>query len=116
MQHFALIWWQNPVIIIARGESMKDNPLLKYSEQLAVEIEKLCKSLDNKKERWEGAVIKDGLNWINVSSLKGWKCNIAKQYNVTAIPAIFILDEKNHIIASNLRDEQLKEFLEDKLK
>ena len=29
---------------------MKDNPLMKYSEQLAVEIEKLCKSLDNKKD------------------------------------------------------------------
>ena len=28
---------------------MKDNPVMKYSEQLAVEIEKLCKSLDNKK-------------------------------------------------------------------
>ena len=27
---------------------MKDNPLMKYSEQLAVEIEKLCKSLDKK--------------------------------------------------------------------
>ena len=28
---------------------MKDNPLMKYSEQLAVEIEKLCKLSDNKK-------------------------------------------------------------------
>ncbi len=27
---------------------MKDNPLMKYSEQLAVEIVKLCKSLDKK--------------------------------------------------------------------
>ena len=29
---------------------MKENPLMKYSEQLAVEIEKMCKSLDNKKD------------------------------------------------------------------
>ncbi len=27
---------------------MKDNPLMKYSEQLAVEIEKLCKLLERK--------------------------------------------------------------------
>ena len=27
---------------------MKNNPLMKYSEQLAVEIEKLCKSLEKK--------------------------------------------------------------------
>ena len=29
---------------------MKDNPLMKYSEQLAVEIEKLCNSLHNKRD------------------------------------------------------------------
>ena len=35
---------------VSRGENMKENPLMKYSEQLAVEIEKMCKSLDNKKD------------------------------------------------------------------
>ena len=30
---------------VSRGEFMKDNPLMKYSEQLAFEIETLCKSL-----------------------------------------------------------------------
>ena len=35
---------------VSRGEIMKDNPLMKYSEQLAVDIEKMCKSLDNKKD------------------------------------------------------------------
>ena len=29
---------------------MKDNPLMKYSEQLAIEIEKMCKFLENKKD------------------------------------------------------------------
>ena len=28
---------------------MKENPLMKYSEQLAVDVVKLCESLDNKK-------------------------------------------------------------------
>ena len=35
-------------ILFARGELMKNNPLLKHSEELAVEIEKLCKSLERK--------------------------------------------------------------------
>ena len=30
------------------GEFMKDNPLLNYSEQLAVDVEALCKTLDHK--------------------------------------------------------------------
>ena len=36
--------------ILFRGDFMKDNPLMRYSEQLAVEIEKMCKSLENKKD------------------------------------------------------------------
>ena len=35
-------------ILFARGELMKNNPLMKYSEELAVEIEKLCKSLEKR--------------------------------------------------------------------
>ena len=35
---------------VSRSENMKENPLMKYSELLAVEIEKMCKSLDNKKD------------------------------------------------------------------
>lgn len=100
------------------GPCRLNNPALKkiYEVYHPKGLEIISVSLDNKKDRWEGAVAKDGLNWINVSSLKGWKCPIAKQYNVTAIPAIFVLDEGNHIIASNLRDEQLEEFLQERLK
>lgn len=35
---------------VSRGENIKDNPLMKYSEQLAIEVEKMSKSLDNKKD------------------------------------------------------------------
>lgn len=33
---------------VTRGESIKDNPLLNYAEQLAVNVESLCKSLERK--------------------------------------------------------------------
>lgn len=100
------------------GPCRLNNPALKklYEEFHPKGLEVISVSLDNKKPRWEDAVAKDGLNWINVSSLKGWKCDIARQYNVTAIPAIFVLDAENRIIASNLRDEELKAFLEERLK
>ncbi len=35
-------------IMFSRGDYIKDNPLMKYSEQLAVEIESLCKLIDRK--------------------------------------------------------------------
>jgi thiol-disulfide isomerase/thioredoxin len=100
------------------GPCRLNNPALKklYEEFHPKGLEVISVSLDNKKPRWEDAVAKDGLNWINVSSLKGWKCDVARLYNVTAIPAIFVLDAENRIIASNLRDEELKAFLEERLK
>ena len=35
-------------ILSARGEPMKNNPLMKYSEELAIKIDQLCKSLERK--------------------------------------------------------------------
>ena len=36
------------IVILLFGDYMKDNPLLKCAEQLAVDIDNLCKSLHNK--------------------------------------------------------------------
>lgn len=100
------------------GPCRLNNPDLKklYEEFHSKGLEIIGVSLDNKKNNWQMAVEKDGLNWINVSSLKGWKCEVAKLYNVTSVPALFILDNNNNIIATGLRGEQLKTFLQEKLK
>jgi hypothetical protein len=62
------------------------------------------------------AIETDGLDWINVSSLTGWDCDVVRLYNVTGVLSLFILDENNNIIATGLRDEQLKIFLHENLK
>lgn len=99
------------------GPCRLNNPSLKriYSEYHDKGLEIISVSLDNVKDRWAKAVEQDGLPWINVSSLKGWKCEVAQTYDVKAVPAIFILDGDNHIIATNLRGDKLEAFLKDKL-
>lgn len=99
------------------GPCRLNNPALKklYDEFHDKGLEIVGVSLDTKKEAWENAVKKDGLNWINVSSLKGWKCEVTNLYNVKGVPALFILDENNQIIATGLRGEQLKTFLKENL-
>lgn len=71
-------------------------------------------SLDNSKDRWLGAIDKDGLTWNHVSDLKGWKNAAAAMYSVRSIPSTFLLNEKGEIIARDLRgaalDNQLKEI------
>jgi peroxiredoxin len=65
-------------------------------------------SLDNNAQAWKGAIAKDHLDWTQVSHLKHWEEPIAKQYNVEAIPATFILDASGKVIAKDLRGPDLR--------
>jgi len=64
-------------------------------------------SLDKTREEWTDAIAADGLEWNQVSNVKYFD-EIAKLYNVNAIPAMFILDENGVIIAKDLRGEALE--------
>jgi peroxiredoxin len=65
-------------------------------------------SLDKDAAKWKEAIAKDGLTWTQVSNLKFWEEPIAKQYNVEAIPATFILDASGKVVAQDLRGAELK--------
>ncbi|ASZ11434.1 MULTISPECIES: TlpA disulfide reductase family protein [Chitinophaga] len=65
-------------------------------------------SLDNDKSRWLHAVEKDGLEWTQVSDLRGWGNEVAVQYGIQSIPANFLVDPDGKIIARNLRGSALE--------
>ncbi|MCW3467566.1 TlpA disulfide reductase family protein [Chitinophaga nivalis] len=73
-------------------------------------------SLDNDRSRWLRAVGQDGLNWTQVSDLRGWGNEVAVQYGIQSIPANFLVDPEGRIIARNLRGEELEQKLEQLLK
>jgi peroxiredoxin len=66
-------------------------------------------SLDDEKQRdaWLKKIDERNMNWVQVSSLKGWNCPSAKLYNVSGIPKTFLLDPQGRIIATDLRGEAL---------
>ena len=64
-------------------------------------------SLDRDKDAWTKAIADDKLNWLQVSNLKYWDDEIAKEYAVESIPATFLLDENGTIVAKNLRGSEL---------
>ena len=74
-------------------------------------LEIISVSLDreNQKQRWIDAIEKDKLTWYNVSNLKFWNDPVAKLYNITSIPAAFIIDEQGIIIAERLRGMALEQ-------
>ena len=64
-------------------------------------------SLDDNESDWKAAVAKDHLNWIHVSSLKGFDEPAAKLYGISAIPQNFLIDSAGTIVAKDLRGDAL---------
>lgn len=64
-------------------------------------------SLDETKAAWLNAVKQDGMPWIQVSDLKGFKSDVAVKYGIAAIPQNFLINPEGVIIAKNLRGEDV---------
>lgn len=67
----------------------------------------LSVSLDDDAAKWKDAIVKDGMPWYHVSSLKGWKEPAAVLYNIRSIPQNVLVDSSGKIVATNLRAETL---------
>jgi peroxiredoxin len=59
------------------------------------------------KDKWMKAIHDDNLTWTQVSDLKYWDNQVAKQYGIQAIPQNFLVDPAGKIIAKNIRGEEL---------
>jgi peroxiredoxin len=70
-------------------------------------------SLDRAKEDWLQAIEEDGLVWTQVSDLKYFDSQAAKDYNITAIPLSILIDPQGVIVAKNLRGRALDKKLEE---
>ena len=79
-------------------------------------FEILSVSLDVDKEKWLNAIQKDKLPWSgHVSELKGWQTKAARDYQLEAIPASFLLDHKGMIIGVDLRLRDVERILKMRL-
>lgn len=95
------------------GPCRLNNPKVKeiYNEFKDKGLEIIGVSLDTDAKRWKEAIEKDGLPWIHVSSLQGWKCPVASSYGVSMVPALFVIDSNNKIITTGLKGDELKNFI-----
>jgi thiol-disulfide isomerase/thioredoxin len=91
----------------------KENPNLvkAYANYHDKGFEIVGVSLDEKKEAWLNAIKADGLNWIHVSNLNGWKNELVSSYGIKAIPVNFLMNADGVIIDRDLRGEDLQEKL-----
>jgi len=94
------------------------NVVKAYQELKGKNFEIVGVSLDypGGKAVWAEAVKKDGLPWIQVSDLKGWKNEVAVLYGINSVPQNLLIDPNGMIIAKNLRGEALTQKLKELIK
>ncbi|MBQ3655398.1 MAG: TlpA family protein disulfide reductase [Bacteroidales bacterium] len=94
--------------IIKNTYSQFKNQKFKNGDEFLV----LSVSLDENPANWKRAVHEDNIyEFVNVIDSQGVDSDIAKRYNVSSIPANFLLDGSGKIIAKNFRANELDEIL-----
>lgn len=73
-------------------------------------------SLDGNRDAWMRAIKSDKLEWpYHVSELKEWESSAATAYNVSGIPASYLIDKNGVIIAEDLRGAALEKAVQEYL-
>ena len=101
------------------GPCMGEMPYLKEAYKLYHKkgFEIYGVSFDAKHEAWQGAIEKQAMKWVNVSTLERFDNPAAEDYAVESIPTNYLIDCSNGvIIAKNLRGEAVLEKLAELLK
>ncbi len=72
-------------------------------------------SLDNNKIRWMNAIDFNEFSWTNVSELSFPESRAALIYNVSALPASYLINKEGDIVAKNLTGKTLETWLDNLL-
>ncbi len=99
------------------GPCRKEIPDLKklYDQYYSKGISIVSISVDNNANAWQEAVLKEQMPWFNLSNLPGNYEDINSQYNIQAIPLMFLLNKENKILLANPGSiEKVKEKLIEK--
>ncbi len=68
-------------------------------------------SLDDDGDKWKKAIAEDGMPWIQLSDLKGFRNVVAKEYGIQAIPSTFLVSPEGIIVEKDLRGAALHKKL-----
>lgn len=91
----------------------KNKELFKqYPQFQKAGMEVISISLDDNKEKWLEAIRTDGVNWIQLSDLKGFKeSKVARDYKIKQVPTVYLIGPEGDVIKTNPTVEEIKEML-----
>ena len=94
-----------------------ENPVLVslYNNYKSKGLEIIGVSLDENAGNWQNAVIDDGIEFIQVIDTDAFNSQIAKDYGISSIPRMFLLDENGVIIAVTSDASALESYISNRL-
>lgn len=84
-----------------------------YEQYKAKGFQVVGVSFDQKKDAWTAAVKQLGMQWPQMSDLRGWKCAASDIYGIRSIPASVLVDPQGVIVAIDLRGNALGKKLKE---
>ena len=95
------------------GPCRRENPALvaTYNKYKDKNYTVLGISLDRARQPWIDAIKTDGLNWTQLSDLKGNANELGVRFKIASIPQNFLLDPNGIVIAKGLRGGALESKL-----
>ncbi|MDG1252937.1 MAG: TlpA disulfide reductase family protein, partial [Schleiferiaceae bacterium] len=97
------------------GPCRAQNPdlVLLYNEFHASGFEIVGVAFDDQFDRWMGAIAEDGLNWPQMTDLRGWQNSASKAYSIRAIPQNVLIGPDQTIVKRNIEPSELRTFLKE---
>jgi peroxiredoxin len=68
-------------------------------------------SMDKDKEKWTKAIVKDQLQWVQLIDPNAFDGEMARYYDIEAIPANFLLDKEGKILGVGLSPGEIEEMI-----
>lgn len=95
------------------GPCRRELPNVKanYEKYASKGFEVLSFSIDKDPKAWKKAIAEEGLKWPNFNDL-----DVSTLYKVKSVPTTYLIDSKGHLIADNVRGEELGEKLKELFK
>jgi len=93
-------FWASSCMVCNEENCYYFKPL--YDEYRSKGFEIYSVSMDSSAISWQNAIQRDGLDWVQVSDLKGFDSPVMEDYEVEALPTNYLLDRNGKIIAKNI--------------
>lgn len=82
-----------------------------YSKYKSKGFEIFGVSIDDQKNKWQAAIKKDKISWLQVNDNGGWDAKTIADWNINAIPTSYLIDKEGKLLAMDLEAKELERAL-----